>query len=148
MRIRSIWSSGSSRKIELALVCCNASTIIKSRRRSRKSAVKRRGSWPDSITRSTVLNSEAPSRAASASMASSRSAPSVKPRSWIAISYETPSLPAPANSWPRIESASRTEPPDARTTNGNTPLATFTPSALQIFSRCATRIPGGTKRNG
>ena len=81
VRIRSSWSSGSSRKIELALVAASASTIIKSRKRSKKSLAKRRGSWPDSITRSTVLNSVAPSRAASASTASSSRAPSVKPNS-------------------------------------------------------------------
>ena len=40
------------------------------------------------------------------------------------------------------------EPQVARTTNGSTPLATSTPSALQIFSKCAVSTPGGTKRNG
>ena len=54
--------------------------------RSNMSLVKRRGSWPDSMTRSIVLNNVAPSWAAIASMASSSSAPSVKPNSWIAIS--------------------------------------------------------------
>jgi len=85
-RIRSNWSSGSSRKTLFALVESSASTIIKSRKRSSKSCVKRRGSCPDSMTRSTVLNNVAPSRAAIASIASSRSAPSVNPSNWIAIS--------------------------------------------------------------
>ena len=79
--IRSSWSSGISRRIELACVAASASTIIRSRSRSSRSLVKRRGSWPDSMTRSTVLNSVAPSLAASASTASSNSAPSVNPRS-------------------------------------------------------------------
>ena len=86
VRMRSSWSSGISRKIELALASPSASTIIKSRKRSSKSAVNLFGSWPLSITRSIVANNVAPSCAASASIASSSNAPSVKPSSCTAMS--------------------------------------------------------------
>ena len=67
--------------MEFAVESFSASTIIKSRIRSNISLVKRRGSCPDSMTRSIVLNNVAPSCAAIASIASSNKAPSVNPSS-------------------------------------------------------------------
>ena len=83
--ILSSWSSGISRRI------CPASprvdpTTMRSRIRSNKSWVNLRGSSPASITLSMVLNKVETSRAAIASIDSSRSAPSVYPRSETAIS--------------------------------------------------------------
>ena len=76
VRIRSNWSTGNCIRSE-ELLSSTAPTIIRSRRRSSRSEAKRFGSCPDSTTRSTVLNKEALSWAASASIASSNKAPSV-----------------------------------------------------------------------
>ena len=61
----------------MAAWSASASTITRSLKRSSKSKAKRLGSWPDSTSRSIVLNSVAVSLAPIASIASSKSAPSV-----------------------------------------------------------------------
>ena len=145
--IRWIWSSGTPCRTSEAF-SGTARTRMRSRKRSRRSSTKRRGSWPDWITRSTAANTEAESCAANASTTSSSSSPWVKPNSATARSYEIPSSPEPAMSWSRTESVSRAEPPPARTTRGTTPGAIATCSTS---ARCCTYSvmgSGGMSRKG
>ena len=79
---RSVGASTSPRSKALGTDC----RIIRSRRRSSRSRAKRRGSWPASMTRSTVVNSAAASLSARALIASSISVRSVTPSSGSAFS--------------------------------------------------------------
>ena len=83
-RIRSSWSSGTPRSTCPA--SGTAATMMRSRSRSSRSSMNRRGSRPDSITRSIWRNVAAPSAAASASTVASSSSPSVNPSSDTALS--------------------------------------------------------------
>jgi len=83
--IRSYWSRGT--EVRTSSACSPArETTMRSRNRCSRSSTNRRGSCPDWTTLSTTANRLAPSRAATASTASSRREASVKPRRVIAWS--------------------------------------------------------------
>ncbi len=75
-RIRSRTSAGASMS-PFSAASGTAARITRSRRRSSRSATKRRGSLPRSTTRSTTSKAAAPSPAAKASTTESSSDPSV-----------------------------------------------------------------------
>jgi hypothetical protein len=67
-------------------------------------------------------------------MASSMAA-SVNPSRAVAISYVTPSSPAPAISWSITDIESRTDPAPARTTSGSTASSTAMASRSHTSAR-------------
>jgi hypothetical protein len=64
------------------------------------------------------------------------------------MAYVTPSTVAPASSWSMTDMESRTDPPPARTTSGNTPSATGICSLPHTSPRYSRSVPGGTSRKG